>query len=66
MEEPARSNAAKNKKVDDVLCFHCSQKGHLAPDCTTVLCIYCDSALHADADCPMLHMPRPTATLYGL
>jgi hypothetical protein len=66
MEEPARSNAAKNKKVDDVLCFRCSQKGHLAPDCAAVLCIYCDSALHADADCPMLHMPKPTATLYGL
>jgi hypothetical protein len=66
VKELARSNAAKNKKPDDVLCFCCSQKGQLAPYCTVVLYIHCDLALHADVGCPMLLMPKPTTTLYGL
>jgi hypothetical protein len=54
------------KKEDKVLCYRCENSGHKADVCTAILCLYCERATHASADCPLLSLPKPTVTTYGV
>lgn len=47
-------------------CGRCSQKGHLAADCTTkIYCVLCDGHDHVNHKCHLLRQPRPIAHAVG-
>ncbi|CAO2178969.1 unnamed protein product [Urochloa humidicola] len=47
-------------------CCRCTQKGHLAADCTNkVYCVICDGHDHVNHRCHLLKQPRPVAHAVG-
>ncbi|CAO2173343.1 unnamed protein product [Urochloa humidicola] len=47
-------------------CGRCTQKGHLAADCTNkVYCVICDGHDHVNHRCHLLKQPRPVAHAVG-
>ncbi|CAN6276965.1 unnamed protein product [Urochloa humidicola] len=47
-------------------CSRCTQKGHLAADCTNkVYCVICDGHDHVNHRCHLLKQPRPVAHAVG-
>ncbi|KAM0828979.1 hypothetical protein ACQ4PT_067175 [Festuca glaucescens] len=59
-------SARAQKKIDKMLCLRCSENGHLADACTAVLCLYCEKISHESNNCPLMSMPKPVATTYGV
>ncbi|KAM0927551.1 hypothetical protein ACQ4PT_002786 [Festuca glaucescens] len=44
----------------------CGDNGHFADTCTVVLCLYCEKTSHESKNCPLLSMPKPVETAYGV
>ncbi|CAO2146350.1 unnamed protein product [Urochloa humidicola] len=62
VEEREVSKGGKKEKS----CSRCTQKGHLAADCTNkVYCVICDGHDHVNHRCHLLKQPRPVAHAVG-
>jgi hypothetical protein len=57
----------KTKKPRIPHCYRCKCNGHTAEECNANLdCVICNKDSHLSRKCPIVKMPKPNATLFGL
>ena len=63
--ETAHANKAARKK-ETMSCYRCGEPGHFVIDFTAVLCDICLKPGHSSDNCPLLSVPKPVVTIYGV
>ena len=61
-----RVSSKNTSRKEKNYCFRCGFVGHFVVHCTAELCDNCLKPGHESDDCPLLTMPKPVVTIYGV